>query len=570
MPPSQLVHSSQFTFWIDYVRRIVHSIAWCLLASLTLSGSAWASDCPKSIDATPSVQGWGIDVRNHRYISDAKAGIDADNLDALKIKWVFALPDTDAPRFLPLITPDTVVVTDESGIVYALSRTEGCEKWRFDAGSQVRTGFSIVSAVKLSANPSASPASATSRGDLLIFGTFAAETIAINVHSGEEVWRNKVGRHPRAMISGTPVISQGVIYQPISSWEIAWALNPFSQCCTFRGPIVALDAATGKELWRTFTIEQDPSVFEERMILPDRYGPSGAPVWSQPTVDEARGLLYVGTGENYSSPATDTSDAIIAFDLKTGAMKWKQQFLANDAWNTACELPFGGVNCPDERGVDLDFGAPPILATVKGRDYLLAGQKSGWVFALDPNNNGALLWKVKAGNGGKAGGIHFAMAADEKAGVLYVPISDRDVGMFGANPEGEPQPSIQAFDIASGAQRWATAASGDCLGLDDQGNKTEPLEKCFVGFSAAPTATDSLLIAPSLDGVVRVFDQHSGAERWRYNTVRDFDSVNGQAAKGGTIDLGGVFVEGGDMFIVSGYGQVGQMPGNAFIVLSVN
>lgn len=501
-----------------------------------------------AIDPVPRVNGWGIDVRNQRFINDTAAGITPQNIQSLRTKWVFALPDTDAPRFLPLITANTVVIADGEGVVYALARDNGCEIWRFDADSMVRTALRYVK---------------TPNRHLLVFGTMDAHVIALDLLTGKQHWKTLASGHEQAMVSGSSVDHRGVIYQAVSSWELAWAVNPFHGCCTFRGPIVALNAQTGALKWQAHTIEVEPVVHQARWLLPDRMGPSGAPVWSQPTIDAARGVLYVGTGENYSSPATDTSDAILAFDLDTGAMRWKQQLLANDAWNVSCELPFD-YNCPAERGMDLDFGAPPVLATFNDKDYIIAGQKSGFVYALEPDANGKELWRQKAGNGGKAGGVHFALAVDEQRGRVYAPISDRDVGFYGDNPPGEPQPSLKAYNIETGELLWNTKAPGDCL--DSKGHA---IKKCFIGFSAAPTATDRVVFAPTLDGVIRAFDASTGEALWQFNTLREFDAVNADKAQGGTIDYGGVFLDAGELFVSSGYGMVGQMDGNAFIVMSV-
>ncbi|MEE3240455.1 MAG: PQQ-binding-like beta-propeller repeat protein [Pseudomonadota bacterium] len=477
------------------------------------------------------------------------AGISPDVLNDLAVKWVFAVADTDAPHTQPLITSNTVVIGDGSGGVYALDRDTGCERWRFDAGSMVRTALRYIQ---------------TDSHHLISFGTLEAEVFAVDLMTGVQRWRVKVGEHPQAMVTGSSVDHKGIIYQPISSWEVFWALNPFYSCCDFRSSIVAIDALTGEILWRSYTIDEPAKVTKPRLIFGDRRGPSGAPVWSQPALDVKRNRLYVGTGENYSAPVTDTSDAIMAFDLTTGERIWSQQFLAGDAWTAACASPLD-ANCPEEDGPDLDFGAPPILVTLDNKDYILAGQKSGDVYALDPDNNGQTLWAYKASNGGMAGGVHFGMAIDQTRGALYVPISDRDVGIIGENPPGTPKPSLHAIDIASGSPLWTVPAPGDCL--DPKNNK--PIKNCHVGLSAAVTVTEDIVFAPSLDGNLYAFSSKNGELLWSYDTVRDFEAVNELEASGGAIDLGGVYLDGGQLFVSSGYGQMGQLPGNAFIVMDV-
>ncbi|MEM1110407.1 MAG: PQQ-binding-like beta-propeller repeat protein [Pseudomonadota bacterium] len=513
---------------------------------LALSSGAHAADCERtSVSSLESAYAsWGGDHRNHRNFREAASDIDAGVLTRLAPRWVFALPDTDAPRAVPAVTADTVFIADGDGGVYALSRSDGCEKWRFDAGSMVRTALSLVD---------------SGAGPRLVFGTLEGELVALLPATGEEAWRLDVRDHPRAMISGSAVAWEGVIYQGVSSYELFWAANPFYSCCNFRGSLVAVDAATGEQRWRSHTIVEEPAVTASPLLLPDKRGPSGAPIWSQPTIDAKRGRVYVGTGQNYSEPASSTSNAIIAFDLESGEMLWHQQFLAGDIWNVGCAIP-GHPSCPEEEGPDLDFGAPPILATADGNDILLAGQKSGEVFALDPDREGALLWRSSPGGGGKAGGIHFGMAVDPERGLVFVPISDRDVGFLGASGLGSPRPSLHAIDIASGETRWVIDSPASCIDADG-----DEIDGCYPGFSAPASVVGKWVFAPTLDGVIRAFDLDSGEQVWSYDTRRRFNAVNGDEAEGGAIDQGGVYAAGDELYVNSGYGLVNQIPGNAFI-----
>jgi len=491
--------------------RLIQTLLFTLLLA-AFAANTTASECDAGrmrVDVHAEINGWSPGTGNLRFTKASGAGLTPRSLASLAPAWVFALPDTDAPRSQPAVTRDTVFIADGNGGVYALDRETGCEKWRFDAGSMVRTAFRLVQ---------------TTEAMLLTFGTLDADLIALEPTTGKEAWRTRVSDHPRAMISGSAAELDGVLYQGVSSWEVFWAANPFYACCTFRGAVVAVDARSGKILWRAYTIEEEARVTRSRVLLPDHKGPSGAPVWSHPTIDTRRRQLYVGTGENYSSPGSDTSDAILAFDLDTGKMIWKRQFTRSDAWNVACVVP-GHHNCPEEDGEDLDFGAPPILARVNNRDYLLAGQKSGGVFALDPGD-GATLWTRKVGSGGKAGGVHFGMA------------------------------------VETGETRWAIDSPADCL----EPSSGETLEGCYRGFSAPATVAGDIVFAPTLDGVLRAFHADTGDQVWSYNTHRQFPAVNGGVADGGAIDLGGAYVSGGEVFLASGYGLVDQIPGNAFIL----
>lgn len=500
----------------------------------------------QEIDLQPSINGWGLDLRNTRFVSAAQAGVNLGNISRTDVDWVFALPDTQMPHAQPMVTANTVYIGDESGVVYALDRQSGCTRWTFAAEASIRTAISLV-------DTSADTAKRHSAA-LLIFGDAKAYTYAINASTGQLAWKVKADTHEKAMISGSPVHHGGRVFVPVSSWEAFWAMNPFYACCTFRSSVLALDLRTGDEVWRTYTVSEIPKITTKRFLLPDLWGPSGAPVWSAPTIDALRNVLYVGTGENYSSPATAMSDAIVAMNLDTGAIEWHQQFLSGDAWNVSCANIIDS-NCPEERGVDLDFGAPPILANVGDHQRLLVGQKNGVVRALDPDEAGRTLWARKLGRGGKLGGIHFGMAVDERKQVLYVPISDRDVLSLGEKEPGIAQPGLHALDIHSGETLWYTPA--------DPCNQDE---ECLTGLSAAITITEDVVFAAALDGVLHAFDVRTGERVWRFDTATSWESVNGVAA-GGSVDLGGVYLSNGQIFVSSGYDVFDQRGGNAFMVL---
>src|SRR5439155_1259577 len=147
---------------------------------------------------------------------------------------------------------------------------------------------------------------------------------------------------------------------PVSSTEEVAGANPQYECCTFRGRVAALDAADGSIVWNVYTILDPPKPTRKNTVGTQLHGPSGAGVWSAPTVDTKAGLLYVATGDSYTDPTAATSDAILALGLATGAVKWSQQMTRNDAWNLAC-IGNERANCPEANGPDHDFGSPPML-----------------------------------------------------------------------------------------------------------------------------------------------------------------------------------------------------------------
>ena len=512
------------------------------LFSLLLSGGAWALDCasaPNTENFFPS--GWGIDLANTRFVASENSRINARNVHRLQLKWAYGL-STQAPRFYPLVTSDTFYIGDGENGVLALDRESGCVRWR-----NQNTAGGAASSIA---------AADTGFGPTLFFAHREKGVFAIHAHSGETLWQSSISSEPLPMYSGSPLVADGVIYVPISSQEIGLSMLPFYGCCTTSGGMAALDAETGKQLWYVPTIEQAAEVTGKHLLFVQKWGPSGAPVWSAPTLDRERGLLFFGTGENYSAPATDTSDAIFALDAATGERRWVNQFTANDTFNMACVT--GGVNCPVEEGPDLDFGAPPLLAkNSEGRDLLYVGQKSGAVSALDPAT-GERVWSQKFGRGGYLGGIHWGLAADIQRGLLYVPVSDFPAGL---ELTAAPTPGLYALSLDDGSVQWFAAK--------DFSEQAQAELGFWPGLSAGIVAADGVVVAGDLAGQLEAYDALSGAVLWRYATAQSFTTVNGREAKGGSIDSHGPLLVDDLLLVSSGYSGVGMKSGNAFLVFQL-
>ena len=499
---------------------------------------------PLARDDKSAMKGWGGDARNQRHASANSTGFTRDNVSQLVLKWVFAYPGALRARSQPLVHDGVVFVGSQSGDIYALDLDTGCAHWTYSAGAEVRSSLSLGH-VPGRPNP------------VLYMGDFSATAHAIDALDGSLVWRTAVGDHPDATITGSPKLHEGKLYVPISSSEWATAADPGYACCTFQGGVVAVDAASGEVQWRNHVIDA-PAVEtgEQNPFGAPRKGPAGAPVWNSPTIDADRGVLYVGTGEGYTSPAADTSDAVVAFSLETGERQWAKQLLGGDAWNMACFIG-EAANCPEEDGPDLDIGASTILWSDGDSDYLLVGQKSGDVYALDPDEDGAVLWHNKVGRGGFLGGVHWGMSADTES--LFVPIADTTItGRF----TGAVSPGIHALDPTSGDRKWYTPSVADCEGKS-------PVPVCDQGMSAAITSTDDLVFAGSLDGNLNVYDSVSGEIIWSFDTFGDFESVSGDMALGGSIESDGPVLYEGHVLVNSGYQFGARMPGNALMVFSI-
>jgi polyvinyl alcohol dehydrogenase (cytochrome) len=496
---------------------------------------------PSDSDA---MQGWGGNAQNHRHANGAVVGLNRENVDQLALKWVFAYPGALRARSQPLVYDGVVFVGSQSGEIYALDLESGCAHWTYSAGAEVRSSLSLGHLPDRK-NP------------VLYMGDFSATVHAIDATDGTLIWRSAVGDHPDATITGSPKLHDGSLYVPISSSEWATAADPGYACCTFRGGVVSVEASSGELNWRAHVIDQ-PAVEtgDKNSFGAPRRGPAGAPVWNSPTIDAKRGVLYVGTGEAYTSPAADTSDAVLAFSLETGERQWSRQLLGGDAWNMACFIG-EAANCPEEDGPDLDIGASTILWSGANHDYLLVGQKSGDVYALDPDQGGATVWHNKVGRGGFLGGVHWGMSVNGES--LFVPIADTTItGRF----TGPVSPGIHALDPMSGEVRWYTPSVADCEGK-------LPVPVCDQGMSAAITSTEQLVFAGSLDGNLRAYDSLSGEVIWSFDTFGDFQSVSGDVALGGSIESDGPVLYKGHVLVNSGYQFGARMPGNALMVFAV-
>ena len=493
-------------------------------------------------DAPPDALGWGVSRDNRRYFTPGMAGLKADDLPLLELKWAFAFPDAIRARSQPVTGGGALYVGSQNGTVYALERTTGCIRWSFSTVAEVRTGIVLApwQAGQKDANP------------LLYFGDLVGNVYAIEARSGKLVWRDRPDDHHSLTLTAAPALYQGKLYVPMSSLEVTAAADPTYACCTFRGGVAVYDALGGSKQWVGYTIDEAPRVVGKNAVGTERIAPSGAPVWGTPSIDAKRGLMYVGTGENYSSPANDTSDAILALSLRDGSIVWRQQMTAGDAWNMGCETE-EKINCPPENGPDYDFGAATILATTAdGKDLVLAGQKSGEVFGLDPDQNGKILWRRKLGRGGIQGGVHFGMAVD--GNTLYVPMSDFDGG---PRWPGVAKPGMYAVDIRTGETLWyAPAETGIC------GER----EFCQPGLSAPASAMEGAVIGGSMDGHLRAYNSKDGSILWDIDTAATFATLDGGKAHGGsTGGAAGAVLSGGMLYVNSGYGIYFHMPGNVLL-----
>ncbi len=503
------------------------------------SGDPWFD-----FDAAPDQRAWGGDYANRRFTDLATGGVDAGNVSRLELAWVLAFPGAIRARSQPATAGGALFVGSQDGTVYALDQRSGCIHWTFQTVAEVRTGIVVEDWSETG-----------SKAPLLYFGDLVGNAYALNALTGELVWRDRPDDHPSLTLTAAPTLHNGVLYVPMSALEVTEAADPHYACCTFRGGVAAYEARTGKRLWKGYSIPEEPREVGRNAVGTPQYAPSGAPVWNTPAVDEARGLLYMGTGTNYSSPANSTSDAVIALSMRDGRMVWSAQMTEGDAWNMGCESDPEKTNCPPENGPDLDFGAAVIIArTAAGKDILVAGQKSGDVYGLDPDNRGAILWERKLGRGGIQGGVHFGMAVDDQ--VVYVPMSDFKGGGGTREGTGERRPGMYALELSTGKTLWFAPTEDICRGR----------EFCQPGLSAAATAIPGAVVAGAMDGQLRVYSRDSGEVIWAFDSAVPFTSLSGASAHGGSFGGGaGPVFKDGMLFVNSGYGIYFHMPGNVLL-----
>ena len=356
----------------------------------------------------PNWNGWGRDLDNSRH--QPKPGIKAEDVPRLKLKWAWAHPGPMATG-QPTIIGDRLFVTTEGGNIFSLNANTGCTYWTMNAGAAVRAAISV----------GALPARASAKY-AAYFGDEKTTVQAVDAMTGKLLWKTKIDDHVLARITGSPVLYRNRLYVPVSSFEETAGRDAKYECCTFRGSVVTLDAVTGKLLWKSYVIPDAPQPFKKNSSGTQMHGPAGGAIWSAPTIDKQRGVLYIGTGNSYTDTPTGNTDAIMALDLLTGKVKWTNQLMPKDNFLVGCRQP-GVGNCPQEAGPDYDFGSSPILRTLpNGKQVLLAGQKSGAMYALDPDQNGKKIWEVKLGSGSALGGIEWGFAAD--AANVYIPMAD--------------------------------------------------------------------------------------------------------------------------------------------------
>jgi len=499
------------------------------------------------LQAQVKVNGFGFDARNSRALTRAQSGLATADFKDLELAWAMAFPGATTMRSQPAVVGNVLFLpVGDNARLFALDvgGDTPCIHWVYTSDVPLRSGVSI------------GKMPGTQRS-VLVFNDVATRIQLLDAATGKLLWKTPIGLTNLSNATGTPVIHGDRVYAPLSASELNFGGDDKHLCCTTHGAFYALDLRTGRKLWTYHTME-DAKPVRDRGDGQMMWGPSGAPIWNSPLVDAKRGLIYVGTGEATSAPIAPTTDAVLALDMKTGKLRWRYQATPDDLFLTACMRRPTGLNCPKEgRMLDHDFGATFILGQrADGRDILLAGQKSGMLWAIDPDT-GKLVWNREFGKGSPVGGIHWGMAYDGTH--VYVPIHSFP-GPDGIDPNQTP--GLHAVRVDDGQVRWSYEAKPDC-----SGDRTKRVPNCrTIGLTGAATLIDGAVVEGSADGFLRAFDAATGEVLFQFDTARTYEGINGIAGKGGGIDNASIVATNGLVFVNSGYGLMGgQGPGNVFL-----
>jgi polyvinyl alcohol dehydrogenase (cytochrome) len=482
----------------------------------------------------PAWNGWSPDVENTRFQPANAAGLTPDQVPQLKLKWAFGYPTGLSAYNQPTIASGRVFVGTDIGYVYSINAKTGCVYWSYQTQGAVRGSITVAPVTGDGSTKYAA-----------FFGDAHANAYAVDAQDGHQLWMTKVDDNFITRVTAAPKVYGGRVYVPISSSEEFSASSLDYSCCTARGAIAALDANTGKIIWTTYVVPT-PKPTRKNSKGVQQYAPSGGSIWNSPTLDTKLNAIYFGTGDGQNVPVPDTTDAVMALDMATGKVLWHYQVVANDAFMGGCNGAARTDNCPPENGPDQDIGNSPILRTLaNGKRVLVFGTKDGHAIALDPDNNGTVLWNtmvvdIPPGQENsffaKLNGIVWGGSADDK-NVYY----------------GLQSGGLVALDLATGKRVWYTKFGKSAARVSN---------------SAASSAIPGVTFVAGSDGKLHALATSDGHVIWEYDTAHAYDTVNKVPAHGGAINSIGPSIVDGTLYIASGYAVTGTSSGNVLLAFS--
>jgi polyvinyl alcohol dehydrogenase (cytochrome) len=477
--------------------------------------------------AVGSVQwnGWGRDLFNTRY--QPEPAIRAMDVPKLALKWAFGFQGGNEFG-QPTLVDGRLFVTSSAGRVYALDAKSGCTYWTYDAPAGSRTAISIgeLGQSKRAAIPrklkrTLAHLDVIKAPSAAFFGDDTGAVYALDAQKGTLLWKSQVDTHPTARIVAAPTLDNDRLYVAVGSNEDGDAANPNYSCCTFRGSVAALDITSGRVLWKSYTVLEEPQPTHKNGAGVQAFGPAGAAIASSPTIDAKRGVLYVGTGRSTTGIEQSLTDSIAAFGLNDGKLRWVKQLKVLGQTTSS-----GFINSP-------------VLRTLaSGNEVVLAAQLSGVLYGLDPDHGGEILWQTKPGaaDAGSDGGVAWGTAADHRS--WFVALSGSLAEARNLNG------SLWALDPKTGIARWHTQSPTPACSWSEG--------PCSHAQSQAVTVMPGGVFSGSLDGHLRAYSTIDGKILWDFDTAKAFQTQNGVRASGGPLDHGGATIVNGGVYIISG------------------
>ncbi len=475
----------------------------------------------------------GRDLANTRYAP--RSGIDAQDVAKLELDFAFAIPGGAAGPVS--VVGDRIYLAAGTGEVMALDAKTGCTHWTHPTERLVR---------------SVSVATLSNGRTLVFFGDGRAFATALDARTGKPVWSTAIEEHALAKVTAAPSVFGDRVYVPMSTIEDPLQHVADYPCCTSRGSVSALDAETGKILWKQYTVRDEPKPLKDQPGSgPKLSAPAGGAVFTPLTLDPKRGAVYAATAASYDDGYWPDAQSVVAYDMQTGARRWARMFKTPEAVE-ACRKSGTESDCRN----NFDFAAPAVLQTLpNGKEILIAAQKNGMAHGLDPDAEGAVLWTTRYSKGTDLGGLMYGMASDGR--LAYLPISDTPHSF--AQPPGLPG-GLAALDPSDGVIRWLRPAEEPTCAWGS--------EHCLSGSIAAASAIPGVVFQSSSDGWLRARATGDGELLWRFDTAQPVAAVNGVEARGGQLQGWTVVAANGALFVVSGASTQAE-PGNALLVFRV-
>jgi polyvinyl alcohol dehydrogenase (cytochrome) len=541
-------------------RGVSESIAGRLLGTDAVGdASAMPNRCARNpaltlSPATSSWNGWSPEHDNARFQAARRSRLNAAQISRLKLKWAFGYPGGSTSAYAqPAVVSGRIFVGTDIGYVYSLDAATGCVYWSYRTKAGVRAAISLGAV-----SGHASTKVAAFVGDL------KANIYALDARTGEPLWEAQVDANYTARVSAAPTLHDGTLYVPVSSWEEFNARTPDYPCCTSVGSVVALNVNTGQQTWKTYVIDERPRPFRKNSKGVQLWAPAGGSVWNSPTIDARRGVLYVGTGDGTTYPPASTTDSVLALDLRSGKKVWSYQVHDMDSFLVGCEpTQVRTENCPPVQGPDWDIPLSPILKSLAdGRRVVVVGTKPGDVIALDPDDNGRLLWRVSVSGGPPVGTAspHYKFEAGKPPVAVGAPVENRPGLIWGGAADarnvyfGVTTGGAAALRLDTGARAWFTPLAGEAGASVDN--------------SAPASATADAVFVEGTDGIIRALSTSDGRVLWTFATAHAFDTVNKVPARGGSISSAGATIADGMVFVPSGYAIIGTQFGNVLLAFA--